>query len=253
MFDVSTRSLAIASLAVSTVAVIAALGGAAVSATGSNFILGRANSANTQTTLISDGNNKTLLLSNLSTAGNATALGLTVKPGHPPMVVNSPVKVAQLNADKLDNFDSAEFGQIFAFKNKIFLTKTLTAGANFALAAPFTPTFSGRCEVIVDAQFSFGAVGTTVRGPYFRAAVKRGAAAPADDKVHGHYFPPVWGDNSANHSVPLTRAAAFDVVAGEPTQFGAYFNNGSGVWIGKTADITLNYFCTTIGSYAGPA
>jgi hypothetical protein len=108
-------AISISSTIISIISLTVALGGAAFSATGGNFILGRVNSANTQTTLISDGNSKTLLLSNLSTSANAAALGLTVKPGRPPLVVNSGAKVANLNVDLLDGIDSSEFhrGKIF--------------------------------------------------------------------------------------------------------------------------------------------
>jgi len=100
----STRSVAFASLALSTFGLLG-VGGAAISATGGNFILGRINSADNQSGIVSPVAGKMLLLNNTSTAANATALGLTVRPGHPPMIVNSPVKVPQLNADLLDNFD----------------------------------------------------------------------------------------------------------------------------------------------------
>jgi hypothetical protein len=46
-------------------------------------------------------------LTNKSTGSAATALGLTVGTGRPPLTVNSSTKVANLNADRLDGFDSA--------------------------------------------------------------------------------------------------------------------------------------------------
>jgi len=96
------------SMAVSLTALLVALGGAAVSATGGNFILGTINSASNQSGIVSPVNGKMLLLNNTSTAANATALGLTVKPGHPPLIVNSDTKVPVLNVDELDGFDSSD-------------------------------------------------------------------------------------------------------------------------------------------------
>jgi hypothetical protein len=46
-------------------------------------------------------------LTNKSTGSAATALGLTVGSGRPPMTVNSETKVANLNADRIDGFDSS--------------------------------------------------------------------------------------------------------------------------------------------------
>jgi hypothetical protein len=48
-----------------------------------------------------------LQLTNNSTGAAASALGLTVGQGRPPMVVNSTTKVANLNADRLDGLDSS--------------------------------------------------------------------------------------------------------------------------------------------------
>lgn len=52
---------------------------------------------------------KLLTLENTSTGANATALGLNVASGRPPLVVNSGTKVANLNADSLDSHDSSYF------------------------------------------------------------------------------------------------------------------------------------------------
>jgi len=128
------------SLAISLTALVVALGGAAFSATGGNFILGRINSAENQSGIVSPVNGKMLLLNNTSTAANATALGLTVKSGHPPMVVNSDVKVFQLNADKLDDRDSSDFAN--ATNALVFRdadTVTLKTGDKFWPLPGLTP------------------------------------------------------------------------------------------------------------------
>jgi hypothetical protein len=66
--------------------------GVATAATGGSFILGRSNAATTQTFL---------------TNPNGPALGLTSKAGTPPFTIGNTVKVPRLNADLLDNLDSA--------------------------------------------------------------------------------------------------------------------------------------------------
>jgi hypothetical protein len=86
-----------------------ALAGAGMAATGGNFILGQANSATSTTSLSAPIGGRALQVSNTSTSAGATPLGLTAAPGHAPFSVNTSTKVANLNADKLDGFDSAYF------------------------------------------------------------------------------------------------------------------------------------------------
>jgi hypothetical protein len=109
MNRLSTRLYPSPSLVVSITALVVALGGAGYSATGGNFILGQANSASTQTALSASLNGRALQLTNTNAGGNAAALGLNVAAGHPPLSVNSAVKVANLNADKLDGLNSTQF------------------------------------------------------------------------------------------------------------------------------------------------
>jgi hypothetical protein len=87
------------------------LGGVSYAATGGNFLLGKANTASTQTSLTASPSfaGKALQLTNTSTGAGATALGLNVASGHAPFTVNSGTKVANLNADKLDGIDSTAF------------------------------------------------------------------------------------------------------------------------------------------------
>jgi hypothetical protein len=114
------------SLVVSITALVVALGGAGYSATGGNFILGRANTASTPSTLTAHVNGRALQLTNQVAAANATALGLTVAPGRPPMMVNSPVKVVNLNADRLDGLDSTQLPR------SIVIPFNVAPGANTA-------------------------------------------------------------------------------------------------------------------------
>lgn len=68
--------------------------GTAYAATGGKFILGKSNQAGATSTL---------------TNKSGTALSLNSKAGTAPLKVNSAVKVARLNADKLDGKDSTAF------------------------------------------------------------------------------------------------------------------------------------------------
>ena len=72
------------SMIVSLLALFVALGGAGYAATGGNFILGKANSATSQTGLTSSNAGKALNVTQQSTGAGATALGLTVPSGKPP-------------------------------------------------------------------------------------------------------------------------------------------------------------------------
>jgi Phage Tail Collar Domain len=96
-------------LVISVIALFVALGGAGMAATGGNFILGKANSATSTTSLSAPIGGRALQVSNTSTAAGATALGLTAAAGHAPLTVNTKVKVANLNADTLDGMDSSGF------------------------------------------------------------------------------------------------------------------------------------------------
>ncbi len=95
-----------------TIAVFMVLGGTTYAATGGNFILGNPNTANQQTSLSASPAfaGKALQVTNTGTGAGATALGLTVGSGRPPLTVNSGTKVANLNADKLDGLDSTGLG-----------------------------------------------------------------------------------------------------------------------------------------------
>ena len=84
--------------------------GAAV-ATTKTFVLGTTNTVDAASTVTAGSglNTKMLQLTNNTTGASATALGLTTPSSRPPMIVSSGAKVANLNADKLDNLDSGYF------------------------------------------------------------------------------------------------------------------------------------------------
>jgi hypothetical protein len=87
-----------------------AMGGVGVAATGGNFILGQSNSASSKSTLTAGINDKALVVTNNNAGSNATALGLNVASGRPPMIISSSAgKATNLNADKLDGKDAGAF------------------------------------------------------------------------------------------------------------------------------------------------
>src|SRR5690348_11341760 len=96
-------------LVISLVALFVSLGGTALAATGDNFILGQSNNATTQTGLTANLAGRTLQLTNTSTSGGAYPLGLTAGAGRAPFQTNSTIKVANLNADRIDGLDSTAF------------------------------------------------------------------------------------------------------------------------------------------------
>ena len=93
------------------IALFIALGGTTYAATGQPFTLGQSNTANAPTSLTASPSfaGKALQVTNTNTGAGATALGLNVASGHAPFTVNSPTKVANLNADQLDGLDSTSF------------------------------------------------------------------------------------------------------------------------------------------------
>jgi hypothetical protein len=99
------------SLVVSITALIVALGGASYSATGGNFILGRSNSASTQTKLVAGVAGPALGVDNLNTGAGAAGLRIVTAATRPPLIVNSSTRVDNLNADKLDGLNSTQFAR----------------------------------------------------------------------------------------------------------------------------------------------
>jgi hypothetical protein len=126
-------------------ALFISLGGAGYSATGGNFLLGRTNTATTQTALTAPLNGRTLQITNNSAAGNATPLALVSRTNRPPMIVNSPVKVTNFNADRLDGLDSTQLAR------SVVIPFSLEPGA---ISAP----------IILPAQRAVLVMGTTFVG-----------------------------------------------------------------------------------------
>jgi Phage Tail Collar Domain len=76
---------------------------------GTRFQLGQTNAVNAVTKLVGTVAGPSLIIDNNSTNASATALDLQVEPGKAPMRVDSDAKVGNLNSDKLDGKDSADF------------------------------------------------------------------------------------------------------------------------------------------------
>jgi hypothetical protein len=80
--------------AISLVALVFAMSGTAYAATGGDFILGKANTATSVTSL---------------TSNKGTALSLSASPATPPLKVSNSVQVPSLNASELDGDTSSAF------------------------------------------------------------------------------------------------------------------------------------------------
>ncbi len=78
-------------------AVVLGLDYVSLAATGKSLLLGRSNSANA--------------ITSLTRTTNGPALSLNSRPGQPGLRVNRPVKVPNLNADRVDGLDSAVFAR----------------------------------------------------------------------------------------------------------------------------------------------
>jgi hypothetical protein len=107
-------------------ALFCALGGIGVAADGQSLILGKPdNVAASKTGLNASVNDKALVVTNTSSGSNATALGLNVASGTPPITVSAGAgKATNLNADKVDGIDSAGFvkGKGAVYRNRVAVT-----------------------------------------------------------------------------------------------------------------------------------
>ncbi len=81
----------------------------ALGANGNPFLLGRLNNATTLTKLTGNTNGTAMHVVNSNAGADDTALALSVGVGESPMAVNSGVKVALLNADRIDNREASSF------------------------------------------------------------------------------------------------------------------------------------------------
>src|SRR5688500_7795834 len=84
-----------------TLGLVLGLVGVALAGTGvgATFNLGRVNGVDKISQLVGSTNKPMLRVDNKSAGADARALDLRVEPGRPPMTVNSPTQVTNLNAD----------------------------------------------------------------------------------------------------------------------------------------------------------
>ena len=81
----------------------------ALGANGNPFLLGKSNVATALSKLTGNVNGAAMQVVNSNAGADDTALSLSVQAGESPMRVNSPTKVANLNADKIDGKDFSDF------------------------------------------------------------------------------------------------------------------------------------------------
>jgi hypothetical protein len=181
------------SFVISCLALFVALGGTAYAATGGTFILGQANSATSGTGLTSKNAGKTLNLTQQSPKAAATALGLNVPVGRPPFMVNSNVRVDNLNADLIDGVDGSQIVRATGwFRESALTLADCNAPTTFA-TAPVTVPADG--VMIVNAS-------VTVARPAGTGLI--GLAARIDHDFGGGVSPGMWqeatvqGDARAN-------------------------------------------------------
>ena len=111
-------------------AAVVLLATAAIAGTGVGgvFNLGQTNKVNAPSSLKGSTHAQNLQITN---TGSGSALALKVGSGHPPMTVNSGVKVAKLNADKLDGLNASNLQRAYA--RTVVVTKGDSAASGNAL------------------------------------------------------------------------------------------------------------------------
>lgn len=138
------------SMIVSLLALVVALGGVALAGNGVPWLLSTNNTATAQTALAAHVGSRTLRVTNTSNRDGATALGLFVKDGNPPLTVNSGALVEQLNADLLDGLHADELVRVGSGGSEINTSGvTFTALVHVDLDIPA----SGFVLVTSQAQF----------------------------------------------------------------------------------------------------
>jgi hypothetical protein len=90
--------------------VLSAAASLAGTGVGAIFNLGQSNTVNAQSSLKGAARAKNLQITN---TGVGSALGLSVRAGRPPMIVNSATRVRNLNADKLDGLSSRQLQRAY--------------------------------------------------------------------------------------------------------------------------------------------
>ncbi len=124
---------------------------------GDPFRLGQTNGIDAMSTLVGNVAGPMFRIDNNSTGAGATALDLRVEARKPPMKVNSTTKVANLNADSLDNKDSTALGITMKTNSEVVdsCTNARTDGSYEGKCAPVTVTVPAGKQYHVTVLSSF--------------------------------------------------------------------------------------------------
>lgn len=243
------------SMAVALLALFVALGGVGYSATGQSFILGQANTASTPSTLTAPVAGKALELTNTSTNAAATALGLTVGAGRPPLTVNSSARVTNLNADLFDGLNST------SFIRRGLLQTAAVSTAGGVVDVKNTGTTNG-VQGLTEAETASGVYGENTNGGGFGIAGRAGSSGHAvfgdntgtgfagyfEDKVH------IGGDLSCSGCVGASDLSeAYVKGSGQATGQALAVTAGANTFLGPPLGgfLRLSYFCPSPTSNTG--
>ena len=103
----------------------------------------------------------------------------------------------------------------------------------------FTPAVDAQCLVRVSSQVEGLAPGKpSTDGPYFRIAIKEGAAE-RNDGEHGYYFE----GSDGGYSAPQERTRLLSVKAATTYTFGVYYAEVGGEWVNTKAPYEMTYTC----------
>jgi hypothetical protein len=161
------------------------------------------------------------------TAGAGLQLTGTTFAIAPDGVTAAHLAVDSVGSDELDMENGARF-----------VLATAVAGANYAMAPPFTPASSGLC--LVTATAAVTKAGSDVYGNTFvRTARQVGAMAPVDDGLTGLYAVSAMGQN---YTSAVTMQQVWSVTGGVPHQFGCYVNT-NGDLIGDSIYCRVSWIC----------
>jgi hypothetical protein len=163
-------------------ALVIGVASTAWSATGGNFLLGKANVATTASKLTASVAAPALTLVNQSTDAAATALNISVAAGKPPLKVNATAgKATNLDADKLDGKDATAF---YAAGSKVddsdtldgqdsaaFLGATQKAADSDTLDGKNSTEFLGKTEKAADSELLDGKNSSEFAAAYMRTVV----------------------------------------------------------------------------------
>jgi hypothetical protein len=183
---------------------------------GARFDLGRTNTVKAISSLVGSVAGPSLKIDNNSTGTGATALGLRVEPGKPPMTVNSSTKVEGLNVDSLDGRDSFDFALRDPETGAAFAANQATT-ANEAVNARFArdaDKLDGKDSTAFFSGKTYTKAGNTANHNSNFAENVSASCDPGDPALSGGY---------------LLSFAGGDSIGAERTEGSTYTVNFSGV------------------------